>query len=85
MKLYQTVSKCFLAVTKLFLLTVILTATIQAQSSRVDLSFNALPSDYFGIDSIVTGFYGNFVLQRDGKILAFGSFQIVNGVIKNVC
>ncbi|MEJ7700540.1 MAG: delta-60 repeat domain-containing protein [Pyrinomonadaceae bacterium] len=62
--------------TLVLLMSFVLVSAIKAQSSEVDLSFNAVPSK----DS---GFSGNFVLQPDGKILAFGGFQIVNGVLRN--
>ncbi len=62
--------------TLVLLMSFVLVSAIKAQSSEVDLSFNAVPSK----DS---GFSGNFVLQPDGKILAFGVFQIVNGVLRN--
>ncbi len=62
--------------TLVLLMSFVSVSAIKAQSSEVDLSFNAVPSN----DS---GFSGNFVLQPDGKILAFGGFQIVNGVLRN--
>jgi uncharacterized delta-60 repeat protein len=46
-----------------------------AQTASVDLSFNAVLSKETGA--------GNFALQPDGKILAFGDFQIVNGALRN--
>jgi len=76
MNLYQTISRRFSAATKLFLLTIILSATTQAQSNSVDLSFNATPSRE-------SGYVGNFVLQPDGKILILDGTFIVNGVAKN--
>ncbi|MEJ7699626.1 MAG: delta-60 repeat domain-containing protein [Pyrinomonadaceae bacterium] len=76
MNLYQIISRRFSVFTKLFLLTVILSATIQAQSSGVDLSFNATPSRE-------SAYVGNFVLQPDGKILILGGTFVVNGVAKN--
>ena len=51
--------------------------SISAQTSSVDLSFNAL------ISEVGSGGFSNFVPQPDGKILSYGSFQIVNGVVKN--
>ena len=60
---------------QLILIAFTVTSVIKAQTSGVDLSFNAvLSKDADG---------GNFTLQPDGKILVFGGFQIVNGVIKN--
>ena len=76
MNLYQTIARRFSVAAKLFLLTLIFTATIQAQSSSVDLSFNAIPDK----NSTSTA---NFILQPDNKIIVFGNFQVVNGVINN--
>jgi uncharacterized delta-60 repeat protein len=52
--------------------------SVNAQTSAVDLSFNALPSK--GTTSL-----NNFELQPDGKILtfSFGGTRIFNGVPKN--
>jgi uncharacterized delta-60 repeat protein len=47
-----------------------------AQANTVDASFNA------ALSKEAEG-GGNFALQPDGKILAFGDFQIVNGTLKN--
>ncbi len=76
MILSQTFFKRISIFTLVFLMAFVSVSTIKAQSSEVDLSFNAALSK----DS---GFSGNFVLQPDGKILAFGGFQIVNGVLRN--
>ena len=57
-------------------MTVILTATIQAQSSSVDLSFNAVPEK----NSTTTA---NFILQPDNKVIVFGNFQVVNGAVRS--
>lgn len=75
MNLPRIMPRCFSAAAKLFLLTVIFSATLQAQSSSVDLSFNAV------VSKDING--GNFTLQPDGKILVFGNFQVVNGAVKN--
>ncbi len=59
-----------------FLIAFVSVSAIKAQISEVDLSFNALLSrDVGGGD--------NFTLQPDGKILVFGNFQLINGVLKN--
>lgn len=76
MNLYQTISRRISAITNLFLLTLVLTVTMQAQTSSVDLSFNATPSRE-------SGYVGNFVFQPDGKILVLNGIFIVNGVAKN--
>jgi uncharacterized delta-60 repeat protein len=76
MNLHQTISGRFPAFTKLFLLTVILIANVQAESSGVDLSFNAKPSreSTSGVGSVP---------QPDGKIIIFGEFLNINGAAKN--
>nr|MDQ3373981.1 FG-GAP-like repeat-containing protein [Acidobacteriota bacterium] len=65
--------------TLVLLMSFVLVSTIKAQFSQVDLSFNALVSTDGGLNS----FNGNFTLQPDGKILVFGNFQVINGVLKN--
>lgn len=52
-----------------------LTLNARAQTSEIDSSFKPLPS------KDVEG--GNFAIQPDGKILAFGSFHVVNEQLKN--
>ncbi|MBA3335837.1 MAG: delta-60 repeat domain-containing protein, partial [Acidobacteria bacterium] len=76
MNLHQTILRRISSAANLFLLTLVLTVTMQAQSSSVDLSFNATPSRE-------SGSVGNFVLQPDGKILILGGTFVVNGVAKN--
>ncbi len=68
MNLYQTIARHFSAVTKLFLLTIIVSVSLQAQTSSVDLSFNAVPEK----NSIVT-LTTNFILQPDTKL----SFSVI--------
>ncbi len=80
--MYQTISRNFSAVTKLILLTLILSATLQAQSSSVDLSFNAVP-DKNSTSLSPSPSMANFILQPDNKIIVFGSFQVANGVVNN--
>ncbi len=75
MNTYQTIYRRFFVAAQLFLLTFVSINVVQAQSSSVDLSFNTVISKDTG--------GGNFTLQPDGKILVFGNFQIVNGVVKN--
>ena len=53
----------------------ILISTVNAQTSGIAASFNPI------ISKDVDG--GNFTLQPDGKILTFGEFQVINGVVKN--
>jgi uncharacterized delta-60 repeat protein len=75
MNLYRTISRRFSAFTKLFLLTVIVIANVQAESSSVDLSFNAKPLK----ESASAG----SIPQPDGKIIILGGFLNVNGIAKN--
>ncbi|MCA1624669.1 MAG: hypothetical protein LC778_12895 [Acidobacteria bacterium] len=75
MNSYQTICRRFFVAAQLFLLTFVSINAAQAQSSGVDLSFNAVISKDAG--------GGGFTLQPDGKILVFGGFQVVNGVVKN--
>ncbi|MDQ3800348.1 MAG: FG-GAP-like repeat-containing protein [Acidobacteriota bacterium] len=80
MNLHQTILWWVSPFTKLFLLTVILIANIQAQSgSSVDLSFNANPT----IESGGNGGGAGSVPQPDGKIIIFGEFLNINGAAKN--
>ncbi|MCA1624667.1 MAG: FG-GAP-like repeat-containing protein [Acidobacteria bacterium] len=51
-------------------------SAIKAQTSGVDLSFNAIPDRNLNTTT-------NFILQPDNKIIVFGDFQVVNGVINN--
>lgn len=76
MNLHQTILRCISSAASLFLLTLVLTVTMQAQSSSVDLSFNATPSRE-------SGSVGNFVFQPDGKIFVLNGIFIINGVAKN--
>ena len=75
MNLYRKFSKSFFVSAQLFLIAFVSITAAQAQSSSVDLSFNAIVSKDDG--------FRGFRLQPDGKILVYGRFQAVNGVIKN--
>jgi uncharacterized delta-60 repeat protein len=75
MNLNQTISRRFPAAAKLFLLTLILLANVQAESSGVDLSFNTKP--------LKEATSAGSVPQPDGKIITFGDFLNVNGTAKN--
>ncbi len=75
MNIYQAFFKHIYIFVRLILIAFISISAVNAQTSSVDLTFNAV------ISKDTTG--GNFVLQPDGKILVFGGFQIINGVIKN--
>ena len=76
MKISKTFFKRIVVFSQLTLIALISISAAKAQLSAVDLSFNAVLSK-----EISGG--GNFVTQPDGKIIVFGGFQIVNGVIKN--
>ncbi len=75
MKIFQINLKRFFILALLGLTVCFSTVAGRAQSSPIDSSFNPLPSK--------PGGDGRFVKQPDGKILVFGSFQIVNGLLKN--
>ena len=60
---------------QLVLIAFVSISTLTAQTGGVDPTFNPV------ISKDTTG--GNFTLQPDGKILTYGSFQVINGVIKN--
>ncbi len=72
---YQLFSKRPGVFVQLFFIAFVLVSTINAQTSGVAASFNPV------ISKDVDG--GNFTLQPDGKILTYGGFQVVNGVVKN--
>jgi len=76
MKISKTFFRRIVVFSQLMLIALVSVAAIKAQTSSVDLSFNAV------LSKDVSG-GGNFVVQPDGKIIVFGGFQIVNGVIKN--
>ncbi len=66
---------------QLILVAFVSISTIAAQSSSVDLSFNAVVSkDRDQNNNLIQS---NFTLQPDGKILTYGNFQVVNGEVKN--
>jgi uncharacterized delta-60 repeat protein len=61
---------------QLLIIALVSTSIVKAQTtSSVDATFNAVIAKEVG--------FNNFTLQPDGKILTFGNFQIVNGLIKN--
>jgi len=61
---------------QLILIAFVSASVIEAQTSGVDLSFNAIPEK----NSTSTA---NFILQPDNKVIVFGNFQVVNGVVKS--
>ena len=81
MKISPTISTRIFIFVQLILIAFISVSAITAQSSSVDLSFNAVISkdtDRNGLPA-----QSDFTLQPDGKILTYGNFQVINGVIKN--
>ena len=75
MKISKTFFRRIVVFSQLMLIALISISATKAQISGVDSSFNAILSKDAGLTSFVT--------QSDGKIIVFGGFQIVNGVIKN--
>jgi uncharacterized delta-60 repeat protein len=66
----------------LILIALIAALAIQAQTSGVDLSFNAVPDK--NLPSVPNAPpQVNFILQPDNKIIIFGNFQVVGGVVKS--
>ena len=76
MILSQTLRQRVSILSLFFLMVLTSVSAVKAQLNQVDLSFNALVSKD-------TAGGGNFVLQPDGKIIVFGGFQVVNGVLRN--
>ena len=68
-------SKFILISTQLILIAFALISTVTAQSSSVDLSFNASFSAGSSIRTLA--------IQADGRIIAGGSFTLVNGTSRN--
>ncbi len=66
----------FATFAQLILIAFVSIVAISAQTSSVDPSF-------FPLVSAASGSLGNFTVQPDGKILTYGGFQLVNGVVKN--
>ncbi len=81
MNITRTISKRVFIFVQLILIAFALVSTITAQSSSVDLSFNAIISK--DTDNNGLPVQSNFTLQPDGKILTYGNFQVINGVVKN--
>ena len=78
-KLYLLPKRIFI-ILQLFLIAFISTSTITAQTSTVDPSFNPIISkDRNQFGNVIQP---NFTIQPDGKILVYGAFQIINGVVK---
>ncbi len=75
MTISHTFFKRIFIFTQMLAIALVSISAVKAQTSSVDLSFNAILSKEVG--------GGNFTLQPDGKIIVFGEFQIVNGVVKN--
>ncbi|HLM62103.1 MAG TPA: hypothetical protein VK308_14955, partial [Pyrinomonadaceae bacterium] len=61
---------------QLILITFIAVSAINAQTSGVDLSFNAIPDKDLPSPP-------NFVVQADNKIIVFGNFQVAEGAIRD--
>ncbi|MGI8788391.1 MAG: FG-GAP-like repeat-containing protein [Pyrinomonadaceae bacterium] len=76
MNLPKIYFKRFIIFSLVFLTTAISGLSIKAQTSGVDLSFNAIPSKEPAVSI-------NFTLQSDGKILVFGGVLIIDGAAKN--
>ncbi len=72
----QTFFKRHFIFMQLILIAFISISAVKAQTSSVDLSFNAIPEK----NSTSTA---NFTLQPDNKIIVFGNFQVVNGAVRS--
>jgi len=72
----QKTYKHIFAFVQLILIAFVATSIIKAQTSGVDLTFNAVPDKNATTAT-------NFILQPDDKIIAFGDFIVVRGIINN--
>ncbi|MEO8073910.1 MAG: delta-60 repeat domain-containing protein, partial [Acidobacteriota bacterium] len=80
MNISQTTFKRVFIFVQLILIAFVSISTVTAQSSSLDLSFNPIISkDRYNNGNLIQP---NFTLQPDGKILTYGTFQIINGVIR---
>lgn len=64
---------------QLFLTAFVLISAVTAQTSSVDLSFNAVITN----DNDVAGSVTTLAIQSDGNIIVAGGFTQVNGVLRN--
>ncbi len=76
MNISRTFPKRAAVAASVLLIAFCLISTTNAQTSSIDLSFSAVPNTNVTTPT-------NFILQPDDKIIAFGDFQVVRGVIKN--
>ncbi|HLM62489.1 MAG TPA: hypothetical protein VK308_16935, partial [Pyrinomonadaceae bacterium] len=76
MKATRTYLKRVVIFSLILLATLVFGSAADAQINSVDLSFNAIPDKDAASPA-------NFILQPDGKIIVFGNFQVVNGVLNN--
>ncbi len=80
MNISQTAFRRIFIFVQLVLIAFVSASAITAQSSSVDVSFNAVISKER--DDSGNLVQPNFTLQPDGKILTYGSFQVVNGELR---
>ncbi|MDQ3748295.1 MAG: hypothetical protein M3367_04650, partial [Acidobacteriota bacterium] len=76
MKILKTFFRRIVVFSQLMLIALVLMSTAKAQTSGVDLSFNAVPEKN-------STSAANFILQPDNKVIVFGNFQVVNGAVRN--
>ena len=80
MNISQNTSRRIFILAHLLIIVFVGVSTLAAQTSSVDSTFNPIISkdrDQFGY-----AIQPNFTVQPDGKILTYGTFQVVNGVVK---
>ena len=76
----RTTSKRIFIFTQLILIAFVSISAVAAQTSSVDSTFNPIISK--NTNQFGNAIQSNFTVQPDGKILAYGTFQVVNGVVK---
>ncbi len=80
MNISQKISRRIFILTHLLITVFAGISTLTAQSSSVDSTFNPIISK--DVNQFGTAIQPNFTVQPDGKILTYGTFQVVNGVVK---